>query len=96
MKKKTTKKKPKINYSDARDELREVLVKYTHCEAQGGMVNGENKDFGWPCGTCFIDFLKRIGLKSKDKAYKEHNDHVDRANEVWRAILQIKDYKIKK
>ncbi len=58
------------------EDLRELLTNYTECEVQGS----------WPCGTCTTDFLTEIGVREDG----EHNDDVDRVNEVWRAILQIR------
>lgn len=68
----------------AREKLRQWLVKYT---------NGCDVQSGWPCGTCAIDLLKDLGLDSNKPEYNEHNDEIDRCNEVWRAILQIRDAK---
>jgi hypothetical protein len=65
-------------YLRAKKELKEFLVKYTHCQLQDG----------WPCGTCLIHFLQKIGVKED----KNHNKPIDRLNEVWRAILQIRGY----
>jgi len=77
-----------INYKQAREDLRKWLVKYTGCDIQ------ESKSGNYPCGTCMIDLLKKIGLNPKKKEYNEHNKPIDRTNEVWRAILQIRDSKI--
>lgn len=72
-----------------REGLREYLV-----DATGGCAIQEGGDGkGWPCGTCVIDVLKRMGLDTAVVEYHEHNDPVDRVNEVWRAILQIRDTK---
>jgi len=73
--------KAKINYKKAKEELRKWAVKNT---------TGCNIQDGWPCGTCFIHLLGKLGLDAKDARYYEHNSPVDRANEVWRAILQIR------
>ena len=70
----------------AREDLRKWLIKYTKCELQ------EAKDGkAYPCGTCVIALLNDIGLHPRKKEYKEHNNPVDRMNEVWRAILQVRD-----
>ena len=70
------------NIKQAKEELRQWLVKYTAgCDLQDG----------WPCGTCFIALLDRLGLDEKQEEYHEHNEKIDRANEVWRAILQIRE-----
>lgn len=80
----------KTEIKKAKKEFRNWLVEYTQCELQKG------KDgMTYPCGTCVISLLDAVGLKSRKKEYKEHNKEVDRSNEVWRAILQIRDYKIK-
>jgi len=77
--------KKKIDYKEAKEALRKWAVKYTAgCDIQG-------EDRGWPCGTCFITLLDELGLNSKKKEYRQHNKPVDRANEVWRAILQIRE-----
>ena len=79
----------KINYIQAREDLRKWPVEYTGCEIQ----NRKDK-MTYPCGTCFCHLLQEIGLDAQKKEYKEHNKPVDRMNEVWRAILQIRDHKI--
>lgn len=62
------------------EELRLWLVKHTGCSIQYN---------GWPCGTCCCDFLAQLGVKEQGT----HNKPIDRVNEVWRAILQIRgDY----
>lgn len=66
----------------ARRALRRFLVKHTDgCTVQDG----------WPCGTCAMDLFTRMGLDSTAPAYSEHNPGHERHNEVWRAILQIRD-----
>jgi hypothetical protein len=65
----------------ARAALQAWATKQTKCRVQNG----------WPCGTCFFDLLRRIGLNEDAPEYHAHNDPVDRANEVWRAVLQIRD-----
>ncbi len=79
----------KIDYKKAREDLRLWLIKYTGCDIQ------ESKSGNYPCGTCVIDLLKKIGLEANKEEYNEHNEEIDRLNEVWRAILQIRDAKIK-
>lgn len=62
------------------EELRLWAVKWTGCSIQHN---------GWPCGTCFCDLIARLGVKETGI----HNKPVDRVNEFWRAILQIRgDY----
>ena len=78
------------NSNQAREELRKWAVKWTRCDIQKGQ-DGK----GWPCGTCFCAMLKDIGLNSRREEYQEHNKPIDRINEVWRAILQIRDAVIK-
>lgn len=72
--------KKKIDVKKAKEELRDWLVKYTFCDVQNG----------WPCGTCVVYLLEQLGLKLSSDEYYEHNKPVDRINEVWRAILQIR------
>ena len=84
----------KIDYQKAREELRHWLVKYTLCDIQGGIVNGKMSETGWSCGICFINLLTQLGLDSKREEYHEHNKLVNRANEVCRAILQIREAKL--
>ncbi len=67
----------------ARKGLQKYLVKETDCEVQDG----------WPCGTCFMGLLNRLGLDDTHPDYKVHNDDHERHNEVWRAILQIREAK---
>ena len=88
------KKFKKIDYNQAREEFRILLVKYSKCSIQGGMIKGKKSEGGWPCGTCTVHLLTSLGLDLNDD-YRAHNKPVDRTNEVWRAILQIRDAKIK-
>ena len=76
----------KINYKQERENLRNFLVSAT---------DGCNIQSGWPCGTCIIYLLTKLGLDDKKKEYKERNEKPSRHNEVWRAILQIRDAKIR-
>ena len=86
------------DYKEAKEELRRWLVKWTGCYIQGpdgdydedDLDDNEIPPFGWPCGTCTTSFLGELGLSSNDDFYATHNDPVDRVNEVWRAIIQIR------
>lgn len=69
-----------------REAFRQFLVEQTGCEVQDG-ADGN----GWPCGTCTMELLTRMGLESGKPEYHERNPEHDRHNEVWRAILQIRD-----
>ena len=60
-------------------ELQTWLVKWT-----GGCAIQAD---GWPCGTCTISLLQELGLKEVG----QHNYPPDVSNEVWRAILQIRE-----
>ena len=72
-----------IDYGQAKQELRAWMVKWTGgCNVQAA---------GWPCGTCTIALLNEMGLTTDHPDYRTHNKPVDRANEVWRAILQIRE-----
>lgn len=68
--------------AEAREALRRWLIAYTGCTIQHD---------GWPCGTCFNHLLTRIGLDLPHPAYRISNAEPDRANEVWRAIVQIRE-----
>jgi hypothetical protein len=69
------------------EALRLALIQATGgCALQAG-ADGKP----WPCGTCVCDLLGRI-MDEDAPEYAEHNDPVDRINEVWRAILQIRDF----
>ena len=68
-----------VEYGEAREELRQWMVKWTGCELQG-------PNYSWPCSTCTFELLKQLGL-SEDG---QHNDPVNRMNEVWRGIIQIR------
>jgi len=73
----------KKDYDKCREALRQILVYGTNgCEIQNG----------WPCGTCTCALLNKLGLDSKKKEYRTHNDKVDRINEVWRALIQIREH----
>lgn len=81
----------KMTNKEKREALRKTIV-----ELCGGCNIQDGKDGeGWPCGTCFMYLLTSIGLDSEAVAYAEKNDEHDRHNEVWRAILQIRDAKLK-
>jgi hypothetical protein len=71
-----------LTVEEAREGLRRWLVAATGCDIQ---------HTGWPCGTCTIHLLTRLGLVEHHPAYHERNADPDRHNEVWRAILQIRD-----
>ena len=88
---KPTKEELNGHWGKARESFRRWLVKYTKCSIQEG-ADGK----GYPCGTCTMSLLTGLGLDSHSKEYQEHNkDEVrDRHNEVWRAILQIRDAKL--
>ena len=64
----------------AREDLRRWFVKYTECRFPDG----------WPCGSCVCALLANLGLDASADEYTEHNEPIDRINEVWRAILQIR------
>lgn len=82
-------KQSRSNWS-ARENFRRWLV-----DSCGGCDVQEATDgTGWPCGTCVIDLLNRMGLDSSKPEYSEKNEEPDRHNEVWRAILQIRDAEI--
>jgi hypothetical protein len=73
-----------IDYVEAKEELRKWAVKYT-----GGY---DLQSGGWPCGNCFINLLIGIGLDKNDPQYHKHNPGpISRINEVWRAVLQIRE-----
>ena len=78
-----------VKNEKAREELRQWLINNSDCECQEG-IHGRT----YPCGTCLFALLKNIGLNPRQKGeYDEHNDKIDRLNEVGRAILQIRDAK---
>ena len=63
---------------DAITTFREWLVHFSAgCQIQSG----------WPCGTCIIALLTDMGVVEDG----QHNKPVDKVNEVWRAILQIRE-----
>ena len=55
-----------------------------------GIQEGAGDDKVYPCGTCFNVGLSFL-VDGRSKIYKEHNEPVDRINEVWRYLLQIRD-----
>ena len=78
-------KKDKINLQE--------YINHLAVDISAGCNIQEGKDGrGWPCGTCFCAGLAEL-IDTKSKEYKEHNDKVDRINEVWRFILQLRDQK---
>ena len=64
------------------EDIRCALVKATRCDIQQN---------GWPCGTCTCFLLGQL-MPENAPEYSEHNDPIDRINEVWRAILQIREH----
>lgn len=79
--------KPYKSNKEAREAFRMFLIAGTH----GCVIQEGAGELGWPCGTCTIAFLEKLGLDPKDPQYSQHNKKVDRMNEVWRAILQIRE-----
>lgn len=71
----------KLSDDKAKEEFRRFLIRNTGCTMQQDK-NGKP----YPCGTCTIDLMKRMGMKES----KQHNKPVDRLNEVWRGILQVR------
>jgi hypothetical protein len=70
-----------------REELRQWLIKWTGCTVQGGYdEKGKYRDYGWPCGTCTCYLIGCLGVHEN----KQHNKPIDKVNEMWRAILQIR------
>jgi hypothetical protein len=68
------------------DDFRALLVDYS-----GGCAIQEAKDGSlWPCGTCVCALFGSV-LDEHAAEYAEHNEPVDRINEIWRAILQMRD-----
>jgi hypothetical protein len=62
-------------------DLRKLLVKYSGgCSIQNG----------YPCGTCLTNIFSDL-LTVDAPEYNEHNDPVDRVNEIWRGILQMRE-----
>ena len=82
-----------VKNEGAREELRNWLVKHTGCSVQSGVKGKKRWLVKYPCGTCFMALLNDIGLDKNKPAYKEHNDDYERHNEIWRAILQIREAK---
>jgi len=69
------------------EDLRLALIKGAGgCAIQEG-ANGKS----WPCGTCVCALLGSV-MPHAAPEYSRHNEPVDRVNEVWRAILQIRDF----
>jgi hypothetical protein len=69
------------------EDLRTALMNGTGgCGLQQG-ADGKR----WPCGTCVCHLLGTLMPYAKPE-YSQHNDPVDRVNEVWRAILQIREF----
>lgn len=75
------------------EKIREFLIELTNgCSIQGGLVKGKMENFGWPCGTCTTYALSEL-IDNKDPMTHEHNEPIDRINEIWRGILQIREAK---
>ena len=69
------------------EDLRLALINGTNgC----GLQNGADGKI-WPCGTCICALLESL-MPITAAEYSRHNEPVDRVNEVWRAILQIRDF----
>jgi hypothetical protein len=58
---------------------RVALIEATTCAIQEDADGTE-----WPCGTCACALLGKV-MPTTAPEYSEHNDPVDRINEVWRA-----------
>lgn len=72
-----------MSMKEAREELRQWAIKHT----DGCGIQEAEDGSDWPCGTCFCYLIGALGANEDG----EHNDPPDRTNEVWRAILQIRD-----
>lgn len=73
----------------AGQSIREIAASLI--EATGGCALQEAADGSlWPCSTCTCALLK-LFLSEAAPEYHEHNTPPDRINEVWRAILQLRD-----
>lgn len=69
-----------------RETLRQSLI-----EATGGCALQEAADGSlWPRATCTCALFGLLLSKAAPE-YHEHNTPPDRINEVWRAILQLRD-----
>jgi hypothetical protein len=68
------------------DAFRVALVDATGCSLQKAADGSD-----WPCGTCVCALLGRL-LDESAPEYSAHNVPIDRINEVWRAILQMRDF----
>jgi hypothetical protein len=67
-------------------DLRVALILGT----EGCMLQQGADGRAWPCGTCVCHLLANI-MNQRAPEYAAHNEPVDRINEVWRPILQIRD-----
>ena len=68
------------------EAIRVALIDATN----GCAIQDSADGTSWPCGTCVCSLLASV-LDESAPEYAEHNDPPDRINEVWRAILQIRD-----
>jgi hypothetical protein len=71
-----------------REDLRVLLIE--HCGGCGIQEGGDGKM--WPCGTCLCSVLGGV-LDVNAPEYQQRNEPVDRINEIWRAVLQMRDAK---
>jgi len=80
-----------LDKNKIREKIRELAI-----EISGGCVlqEGEGDGKPYPCGTCFCAGLGQL-IDEESEAYKDHNQEVDRINEVWRFLLQLRDEKYK-
>jgi len=75
--------KIKTDWTKEREATRRWAVLISgDCEIQEGANNSL-----WPCGTCFIHALTMLGVDESTG----RNDSPNRHNEVWRAILEIRE-----
>jgi hypothetical protein len=89
---KSNRNKIALALNECREELRLWLVKWTGCSVQSGLdKSGKLRDDGWPCGTCACFLLATLGAVEDGF----HNNPVDRNNEAWRAILQLRGDEVK-
>jgi hypothetical protein len=69
------------------EDLRLAFVNGTNGCALQEAADGK----AWPCGTCTCALLESV-MPMTTPEYARHNEPIDRVNEVWRAILQIRDF----
>tara|TARA_Y100001951_G_C11151265_1_gene189350 strand:+ start:215 stop:469 length:255 start_codon:yes stop_codon:yes gene_type:complete len=82
-----------IDKNEIREDFRKLFIKHSGCDIQES--RGEDNEKEWPCGTCLNSIFGML-IDEEAEEYEKHNEPVDRINELWRFVLQMRDMEYSK